>query len=53
VIEWHPGFKRYQLQQTATMGQPWQNVGEPTTATSITNSVTSSAQFFRVIGLLE
>ena len=53
VIEWNPGFKRYQLQQTAVLGQPWQNVGEPTTATSATNSISGSAQFFRVIGLLE
>jgi hypothetical protein len=53
VIEWNPGFKRYQLQQTSTLGQPWQNVGEPTTATSVTNSITGGAQFFRVIGLLE
>jgi len=53
VIEWHPGFKRYQLQQSAALGQPWQNAGEPTTATSVTNSVAGSAQFFRVIGLLE
>ena len=53
VVEWHPGFKRYQLQQTLALGQPWQNAGEPTTATSVTNSVAGSAQFFRVIGLLE
>jgi len=53
VIEWKPGFKRYQLQQTAVLGQQWQNVGEPTTATSATNSISGSAQFFRVVGLLE
>jgi len=53
VIEWDPGFKRYQFQQTAVLGQQWLNVGEPTTATSATNSISGSAQFFRVVGLLE
>ena len=23
VVEWHPGFMRYQFQQTATLGRPW------------------------------
>jgi hypothetical protein len=54
VIEWNPGFARYQLQQTTALGQPWQDVGAPTTALSVTNSVTaSSTVFYRVIGLLE
>lgn len=53
VIELNPGFKRYQLQQTSALGQPWQNVGEPTSATSVTNSISGNAQFFRVVALLD
>ncbi|MBI2946004.1 MAG: hypothetical protein HYY23_00020 [Verrucomicrobia bacterium] len=53
VIELNEGFKRYQLQQTAALGQPWQNVGEPTTATSVTNNITGGTQFFRVVALLD
>jgi hypothetical protein len=34
VIEWNPGFPRYQLQQTPAFGQPWQDLGSPTTATT-------------------
>jgi hypothetical protein len=53
IIEWHPGFPRYQLQQTPSLAQPWRDVGEPTTDTSATNAVSGTAQFFRVMGLLE
>ncbi|MBX3744753.1 MAG: hypothetical protein KF833_05540 [Verrucomicrobiae bacterium] len=53
VVEWNPGFARYQLQETAAVGQPWQDVGEPTTATSITNTIGGTTRFIRVIGLLE
>ena len=53
VIEWNPGFTRYQLQQTTALDQPWQVVGSPTSATSYTNSISGSAQFFRVIGLIQ
>jgi len=57
VIEWNPGFKAYQLQETPALGEPWQNVGEPTTATRFTTSTTNvigaGARFFRVIGFLE
>lgn len=53
VVECHPGFKRYQFQRASVLGQLWQNVGEPTTATSFTNSISGNAQFFRVIGLFD
>jgi hypothetical protein len=53
VVEWNPGFKRYQLQHTPALGEPWQNLGVPTTATSVTNLISGSAEFFRVVGLLE
>jgi hypothetical protein len=53
VIEWQPGFPRYQLQQTVSLDQPWQNVGEPVTGTTATNVVSGTMQFFRVIALLE
>lgn len=53
IIEWHPGFKRYQLQRTAILGEAWQDTGEPTTVTITTNSITGGSQFFRVIGLLD
>ena len=53
MIDLNPGFRRYQLQQSPALGQPWQNVGPPSAATSLTNSIIGSAQFFRVIGLLE
>ncbi|MFM7101605.1 MAG: hypothetical protein ACKO3N_10580 [Verrucomicrobiota bacterium] len=53
VVEWHPGFPRYQLQHTATLEEPWQNLGEPTIATASTNAPTGDARFFRVVGLLD
>ena len=53
VIDWWPGFKQYQLQQTHDINQPWQNLGSPTSATSSTNAMTHPAQHFRVIGLTQ
>jgi hypothetical protein len=53
VLEWRPGFKKYQLQETSILGEPWRDLGEPTTATVITNSMGGPMNFFRVIGLLE
>ena len=53
VVEWYGGFKQYQLQQSTNFNGPWINVGETTTATSVTNQIGSGAQFFRVVGLLE
>jgi hypothetical protein len=53
VVEWNPGFARYQLQQSSAVDHPWQNVGEPTTATSATNTIGGTTGFIRVIGLLE
>lgn len=53
VVEWNPGFARYRVQQTSAVDQPWQDVGEPTTATSVTNTIGGTTRFIRVIGLLE
>ncbi|MCL5099152.1 MAG: hypothetical protein M1608_16770 [Candidatus Omnitrophica bacterium] len=53
VVEWYFGFRRYQLQQTVALGQAWVDVGEPTTATSATNTISGNAAFFRVLGLVE
>jgi hypothetical protein len=53
VVEWNPGFPRYQLQQTASLNQPWQNIGEPTAFTVAAVPVTGPSQFFRVLGFLE
>jgi hypothetical protein len=53
IVEWWPGFKQYQLQQTQDLNQPWQNLGPPTSATSSTNAIAHPSQHFRVIGLTE
>lgn len=53
VVVWYPGFKRYQLQQTVALGQSWVNVGEPTSDTSATNTISGNVAFFRVLGLVE
>ena len=53
VIEWFPGFKQYQLQDTSDLRLPWQNVGGQTTLTSATNVIGSSMRFFRVIGFTQ
>ena len=53
VIDLNPGFKRYQLQGSSALDQPWLNVGPPGTSASFTNSIMGSVQFFRVIGMLE
>jgi hypothetical protein len=51
ALEWYGGLKRYQLQQTTALDQPWQDLGEPTTAFSYTNTITGTARFYRVVGL--
>ena len=51
VIEWFGGFPHYQIQTTTNLSVGWQDVGAPTTLTSITNSPYGVAGFFRVIGL--
>ena|SRR5436190_4027019 len=53
TIEWNPGFTRYQLQQTASLDQAWQNVGDLTTLTTTTIPVSAPLGFFRVIGFLQ
>jgi hypothetical protein len=53
VLEWNPGFKRYQLQQTSSLDQPLENLGEPTTNLTATVKLDSLTRFFRVIGLLD
>jgi hypothetical protein len=53
MLEWQPRFAKYQVQQAGAIEGPWQNVGEPTTATSATNSISGSMNFFRVIAYLE
>jgi len=53
VIEWNPGFKRYQLQQTSLLVDPWEDMGQPTTALAITNPIMGGARFYRVVGLSE
>jgi len=51
VLRWQGGTGRYQLQQRANLsaGQ-WENVGNPTTATSVTNAVAGSV-FYRLQSL--
>lgn len=53
TIHWHPGFPRYQLQQSPVLDQKWENLGEPTTATASTNQIGPGTKFYRVIGLLD
>jgi hypothetical protein len=53
VIEWLPGFARYQLQSSSELSGPWQNVGEPTTGTTLRISLDSQRRFFRVVGMIE
>ena len=53
LIEWAPGFKHYQLQETSDLSQSWQNVGDQTTLTSATNVIGSGMKFFRVIGFTQ
>ena len=52
LVEWNPGFKRYQLQQTSVLEQPWENSGESTTKLTATVKLEGAARFFRVIGFL-
>jgi len=55
MLEWDGGSGLYQLQSCTNLTQGlWHNVGEPTTATCVTNSVTntlSGAVFYRVESL--
>jgi hypothetical protein len=53
AIEWNPGFKLYQLQQSSSLVDRWEDVGQPTAALGVTNSISSGARFYRVVGLLE
>jgi WD40 repeat protein len=51
ILGWSGGSGLYQLQSTANVATgPWQNVGEPTTATAATNSV-SATVFYRLQNL--
>jgi len=52
VLEWDPSYKRYQLQQTSVLDQPWENSGEPTTNLTATVKLEGASRFFRVIGFL-
>jgi hypothetical protein len=50
-LGWSGGSGRYRLQSTTNVATgPWQNVGEPTTATAATNPVAGTL-FFRVQSL--
>jgi WD40 repeat protein len=52
VLEWLGGSGRYQVQRRATVaGGPWENVGGPTTDTSLRNSISGAAAFYRIQGL--
>jgi WD40 repeat protein len=51
ILGWSGGSGRYQLQSATNLATgPWQNVGEPTTATAATNSVAGTL-FYRVQSL--
>jgi dipeptidyl aminopeptidase/acylaminoacyl peptidase len=51
ILGWSGGSGRYQLQRTTNLATgPWQNVGEPTTATAATNPVAGTL-FYRVQNL--
>jgi len=53
ILGWSGGSGRYQLQSTTNVASgPWQNVGEPTTATAATNPVANTI-FYRVQNLPE
>ena len=45
--------RRQWIQQTTSIGQPWENVGEPTAATGATNSITGAQRYFRVVGRVD
>ena len=52
VVDWFEGFPLYQIQTTTDLMIGWQDIGAPTSLTSITNPIDSGARFLRVIGLL-
>lgn len=50
TLSWSGGRASYQLQQRSSLSGAWQNVGQPTSATSATVPVTDGPVFFRVVG---
>jgi hypothetical protein len=51
VLSWSGGAGPYQVQKTATLTNPsWQNVGAPTTDTTLTEPTSGNAAFYRVAG---
>ncbi len=53
TIEWLGGFSRYQLQQSAGVDMPWENLGPPTTETRATNQIDGNIRLFRIIGFIQ
>lgn len=52
VVEWHPGFPKYQLQETDAPGAAWRDLGPPTATTSATNAIAGGGRFYRVLAML-
>lgn len=51
TLSWSGGTGPYQVQKTTSLANPsWQNVGTPTTATSLAETVSGGAAFYRVVG---
>lgn len=53
VIESYGGFAGYQLQHTPDLSQAWQQVGDRSSDSKWTNSISGPRGFFRVIGFVE
>lgn len=49
TLSWSGGQPTYQLQSRASLGEPWQNVGQPTTETSAAVPLADTPAFFRVV----
>ena len=50
ILRWEGGKVPYQVQKRTSLTLPWEDVGQPTTATSVTNTFTDQRAFFRVRG---
>lgn len=50
IIRWQGGAgpSLYQLQMRTTLGAGWQDVGQLTSATSVTNAMTGNSAFYRI-----
>jgi hypothetical protein len=49
ILNWSGGRPTYQLQRRASLNEPWQNVGQPTTETTTEIPIADATSFFRVV----